>query len=284
MSTIRVITDTDSSLPAEVAARYNIYQVPITVQFGEETYEACVNINDKQLFEKIDALGKLPTTAAPSPAAFKAAYTRAFEEGAESIICVTVGSKISRTYASAVEALQDFPGRLITVIDSEYLSLGQGFMTLAAAEAIEAGASHQEAARAALSLLPRLHLYGSLTTLKYLAMGGRIGNVSAKMANFLDIRPVMTMIEGKLGLLEKVRTHRAAMNRLVQLLEKSVAGKRIERAGIVHVNNPEDAALLESHLRADLAMPADILVAEFTPGLSVHGGTGLFAAVLVTED
>ena len=285
MSKIRIITDTDSSLPAEVAARYHIHQVPITVQFDEETYEACVNINDKQLFEKIDALGKLPTTAAPSAGAFSAAYAAAFSEGAESIICITVGSKISRTYDSAfTAAAEDFPGKLITVVDSSYLSLGQGVMAIAAAEAIDNGASHQQAVDAALALLPRLHLYGSLTTLKYLAMGGRIGQFPAKMANLFDIRPVMTMIDGKLGLLEKVRTHRAAMNRLVQLLEKSVAGKRIVKAGIVHVNNLEDAAALESRLRADLPMPAEILVAEFTPGLSVHGGTGLIAAVLVTSD
>ncbi len=284
MSTIRVITDTDASLPPEVAARYNIEQVPITIQFGEETFEACVNINDKQLFEKIDALGSLPTTAAPSPAAFNAAYAKAFAAGADSIICVTVGSKISRTYDSAVTAAADFPGRLITVVDSDHLSLGQGYMTIAAAEAVAAGASHEEAVAAARALLPRLHLYGSLTTLRYLAMGGRIGQFPAKMANLFDIRPVMTMIDGKLGLLEKVRTHRMAMNRLVQLLEKSVAGKQIVKAGIVHVNNLEDAALLESRLRADLPMPADVMVAEFTPGLSVHGGTGLVAAVLVTKD
>ena len=285
MPTIKVITDTDSSLPPAVAARHRIDQVPITIQFGEESFEACVNINDKQLFEKIDAIGSLPTTAAPSPAAFKSAYAKAFAEGADSIICVTVGSKISRTYDSALSAAKDdFPDKLITIVDSTYLSLGQGFMAVAAAEALESGASHQQAVDAALALLPRLHLYGSLTTLKYLAMGGRIGQFPAKMANLFDIRPVMTMIDGKLGLLEKVRTHRAAMNRLVQLLEKSVAGKPILKAGIVHVNNLEDAAILESRLREDLPMPAEILVAEFTPGLSVHGGTGLIAALLVTAD
>lgn len=284
MNKIRIITDTDAGLPVELAAQHNIYQVPITIQFGDETYETGVNINDKQLFEKIDARGKLPTTAAPSPAAFKSAYENAFNTGAESIICVTVGSKISRTYESALAACEDFPGKLISVVDSDYLSLGQGFMTIAAAEAVAKGAEHAEAVQAALDLLPRLHLFGSLTTLKYLAMGGRIGQFPAKMANLFDIRPVMTMIDGKLGLLEKVRTHRMAMNRLVQLLEKSVNGKKIVKAGIVHVNNLEDATVLEARLRADLRMPHEILVAEFTPGLSVHGGTGLVAAVLVTED
>jgi DegV family protein with EDD domain len=284
MSKISIITDTDSSLPPELAAQHGIYLVPITIQFGDETYETGVNINDKTLFEKIDAIGKLPTTAAPSPAAFKAAYEKAFAAGADSIICVVVGSKISRTYESAVSACEEFPGKLITVFDSEYLSLGQGFMAIAAAEAAAAGATHEEALQAARDVLPRLHLYGSLTTLKYLAMGGRIGKFPANMANLFDIRPVMTMIDGKLGMLEKVRTHRMAMNRLVQLLEKSVKDKEIVKAGIVHVNNLEDAKLLESRLRADLPMPAEILIAEFTPGLSVHGGTGLVAAVLVTKE
>ena len=285
MNHIHIITDTDSSLPAEVAARYNIEQVPITIQFGEQSFHSGVDIDDKLLFEKIDAIGSLPTTAAPSAGAFGAAYGRAFEAGADSIICITVGSRISRTYDSAFTAAsEDFPGRLITVIDSEYLSLGQGFMVIAAAEAVAAGASHEEAVAAARSISPRLHLYGSLTTLKYLAMGGRIGQFPAKMANLFDIRPVMTMIDGKLGLLEKVRTHRAAMNRLVQLLETSVEGKTIEKAGIVHVNNLEDAATLEARLRADLSLPREILVADFTPGLSVHGGTGLIAAVFVTKE
>jgi len=283
MNKIHVITDTDSSLPSTLAARYNIVQVPITVQFGDETYESGVNMDDRLLFQKIDALQKLPTTAAPSPAAFTTVFEEAFKNRADSIVCVTVGSKISRTYDSAVAAAGEFAGRVITVIDSDCLSLGQGFSVLAAAEAVESGASHEEVVSIARSVLSRVHVYGTLTTLKYLAMGGRIGHLSANMAGIFDIRPVMTMIDGKLGLLEKVRTHRAAMRRLVELLEKSVNGKTIERAGIVHVNNSVDAALLEAHLRADLPMPAEIITAEFSPGLSVHGGSGLVAAVLVTK-
>lgn len=284
MSAIHIITDTDSSLPVELAAKHHIRQVPITIQFGEETYQACETINDKQLFEKIDALGKLPTTAAPSPAAFHSAYTDAFAAGADSIICVTVGSKISRTYESAVSAAAEFSGKLITVVDSENLSLCQGFMAIAAAEAAAVGASHDQAVAAAKDLSSRMHLYGSLTTLKYLAMGGRIGNVSANLANLLDIHPIMTMIDGKLGLLEKVRTHRRAMKRLDQLLEKAVAQKEIVHAGIVHVNNLSDAHLLETRLRSILPMPEKVLITDFTPGLSVHAGSGLIAAVLVTSE
>ncbi len=284
MTNIHVITDSDSSLPAALAARYHITQVPITIQFGEESFETGIDIDDKVLFEKIDRLNKLPTTAAPSPEAFKKVYEQAFANGADSIISVTVGSKISRTYDSALTACESFPGKQITVIDSDFLSLGQGFMAIAAAEAAAAGASHEEAVRAAQDLFPHLHLFGSLTTLKYLAMGGRIGKIPANMANLLNIRPIMTMIDGKLDMLEKVRTHRVAMNRLLELLKKASDGKRISKAGIVHVNNLPDAAMLETRLREILPMPEEILVAEFTPGLSVHSGSGLVAVVLVTED
>ena len=126
MANIHVITDSDASLPAELAAKYGIVQVPITIQFGEETFETGIDIDDKLLFEKIDALKKLPTTAAPSPAAFNKAFKNAFDQGAESIICVVVGSKVSRTYDSAINAVDDFPGKKITVIDSEFMSLRPG--------------------------------------------------------------------------------------------------------------------------------------------------------------
>lgn len=284
MTKIHVITDTDSSLPADIAAKYSIFQVPITIQFDEETYQAGIDIDDKQLFEKINAINKLPTTAAPSPAAFAQAFQNAFDAGAESIICVCVGQKISRTYDSAISAAEEFPGKKITVIDSESLSLCQGFMAIAAAKIALDGGTHEEAVAAAKSLLGKLHLYGSLTTLKYLAMGGRIGTVAAGMADLLNIRPILTITDGKLALLEKVRTQKAAMNRLVELLVNSAKGKEIIKVGIVHINNIEGAADLEKRLNEHLNLPNEILVAEFTPGLSVHGGTGLVAAILLTKD
>jgi DegV family protein with EDD domain len=283
MPKIHVITDSDSSLPMDLAANLGIQQVPITIQFGEESFETGIDIDDRLLFEKIDRIGKLPTTAAPSPAAFVKAYRKAFDSGADSIIAVCVGSKISRTYESAINAVEEFPGCMITVVDSEYLSLGQGFMAIAAAEAAAGGSSHQEAVLAAQSVLPNLHLYGSLSTLKYLAMGGRIGHLAAGMGNMLNIRPILTVKDGKLDLLEKVRTRKVALERLVQLFEQSVGSKEVIKVGLVHINNPNDALELEQQLRTRLKLPKDHLLAEFTPGLSVHAGAGMVAAILVTK-
>jgi len=284
MTTIKVITDTDASLPPEVAARYNIDQVPITIQFGEESFEDCFQIDNKELFARIDRTSKLPTTAAPSPAAFTKAFKHAFDSGADSIICVTVGSKISRTHESALVAAAEMPDNKITVIDSGHLSLAEGFIALAAAEALAAGKSHEEAVKAAESLITRAYLFGSLSTLKYLALGGRVSTIAASMANLLNIRPILTMQNNKLELLEKVRTHRVAMKRLVELLENAVSDRPIERAAILHVNNLADAKHLEAELRKKLTLPADLMLVDFGPGLSVHAGAGMVGAVLVAKE
>jgi len=283
MATIHIITDTDSNLPLDLAKKFNIVQVPITVQFGEESYKDCFEIDNPAMFALIDKTGKLPTTAAPSPAAFSTAFHDAFASGADSIICVTVGSAISRTYESALVAANEIPDRKITVVDSEHLSLAQGFVAITAAEALLAGASHDEAVASARSLIPRTYLYGALSTLKYLALGGRLSNLAANMGNLLNIKPILTMKDGKLDLLEKIRTNKVAMNRLVELLVNSVANREIERVAILHVMNPSGAEELKSMLGQSINLPAETSLFDFGPGLSVHTGSGMVGCVLVAK-
>jgi len=284
MPSVAIVTDTDSSLPASLTTHYRIQQVPITVHFGEETFTTGVDIDDKALFERIDRLGRLPSTSAPSPKAFASAYQAAFEEGSSSIVCICVSSKISATYNAALTACEEFPGKNITVIDSLSVSMGQGFMALAAAEAAQAGASHEEVVARVHSVGRRAHLFASLATVKYLAMSGRVGRIAAGMANMLNIRPILTIREGKLEMLERVRTRKVAMERLVELVQEAVKGESIERAAILHVNNQLDAAQFEAKLRFHQPLPESLITVEFTPGLSVHTGDGTIGIVVVTAE
>ena len=284
MSQVAIVTDTDSSLPPALAAKYDIRQVPITIHFGDETFFACQDIDDRTLFERIDRYGKLPTTAAPAPSAFVQAFQEAFDAGASSVVCICVSSKISATYHAALAACEQLPGKLITVIDSLSLSMGQGQMVLAAAEAAKTAASHEAVVASAQALIGRTHVYGTLTTLKYLAMSGRVGKLAAGMANMLNIRPILRSNDGKLEMLEKVRTRKTAMERLVSLVQDAVRGKSLEQAAVVHVNNLTDANELIVRLRACLPIPEEVVIAEFTPGLSVHAGSGLVGVAFVTGD
>lgn len=283
MSKITVITDTDSSLPAALAQQHGILLVPITVQFGGKEYTTGVDIDDVKLFKMIDQAKQLPTTAAPPPGAFVKAYQQAFEGGAESIICICVSSKISATYSAAVSACESFPERKITVIDSLALTMCQGFMALAAAEALQAGKSHEEAAAIAEGVGKNSQVYGMLSALRYLAMSGRVGKLAAGMADTLDIKPILTAHDGKLEMLEKVRTRRKAMERLVQLVSAAVAGKKVTRLAMIHVCDEAGARELHKHLCAAINCPVEPLYIEFTPGLSVHAGSGLVGVVFVTE-
>ncbi len=282
MKKIAVITDTDSSLPPALAEQYGIRQVPITIHFNEESYTTGVDIDDRLLFEKVDRLNQLPTTSAPSPGAFSAAYESAFQDGADSIVCICVSSEVSATYAAARAACENFHERAITVIDSRALSMGQGFMALAAAEAARAGAPVEQVVARARDVGSRLRLYAVLSTLKYLALSGRVGKVAAGVANTLNIKPLLTVNDGKLEMLEKIRTRRKAVERMLELTRQSVNGSGIERAAIIHVNNPEGALELREQLRAALPCPAEMLIAEFTPGLSVHAGSGVVGLVVLT--
>jgi DegV family protein with EDD domain len=118
MPKIALMTDTDCNLPEDLTARYQIQQVPITVQFGQESYLTGVGIDDATLFERIDHENKLPSTAAPSPGQFLEAFDKALAAGADTVLCFTVSSAISATYNNAVNALQMLPDRDITVIDT----------------------------------------------------------------------------------------------------------------------------------------------------------------------
>jgi DegV family protein with EDD domain len=282
MSKIAIITDTDSSLPPDLAARHEIWQVPITIHFGDEVYRTGVDMDDAGLFARVNREGKLPTTSAPSPGSFAEAYQAAFDGGADEVICFCVSSEVSATYQAAEAARAMLPDREITVVDSRSLSIAQGFMVVAAAEAAKEGAPGGEIVARAKAVRDRTHLYAALSTLKYLAMSGRVGHLAAGMANLLNVKPLLTIRDGKLDLLERVRTQRKAWTRVIELTEQAASGVEVERMAIIHVDAAEAASRFQDQLCSRLACAGRILIAELTPGLSVHAGAGLVGVVVVT--
>ena len=283
MSRIAIITDSDASLPAELAAQHNIVQVPIAVHFGDQSYESDLELTNAELFARVDRDGILPTTSAPGPGQFAQAFQRAFDAGAEQVICFCVSGEVSATYNSAVTARELTPEQDITVVDTRQLSLSQGFMALAAAEAGAAGATKDEILALTTNLGERIHLFAALSTLKYLAMSGRVGHLAAGMAGLLNIKPILTVRDGKLDLLEKVRTQKKAWARVIELARETLGDQPAERMAILHVNAPAEARQFQQQLCAAIPCPAEIMTGELNSGLSVHSGAGLVGVVIVRQ-
>jgi len=281
MSSIKIITDTDASLSPDLAAQWGVLQVPMTVHFDQEVLVTWKDIDDERLFQRIDRDGKLPTTSAPSPGSFAEAYRLAFEDGADAVICFTVSSAVSAAYSAALSACETLPGKDITVVDSKSLSMGQGFMVLAAAEAARSGTSKENILAIAQDIQSRSYLYVALSTLKYLAMSGRVGHLAAGMADLLRVKPILTIQDGKLGMLERVRTRKKAWSRVIELAVQAANGRTPERMAIVHVNALADARRFYEELSPSLPFQGEPLYIELTPGLSVHSGAGLVGVAFV---
>lgn len=280
MPKIAIVTDTDASLPLDLAKKHNISQVPIIILFGEEEYRDIYDIDSTTTFARIDRDDKLPTTSAPSPGQFSEAFKEAFEQGADSILCFTVSSEISATYAAALSAKELHADKDIRVIDTRSVAVAQGFIVLAAAEAIADGASIEEASTIAMDVAERTFLFASLSTLKYLRMSGRVSHVTAGVANLLAVKPILTIRDGKLDMLEQIRTRKKALARVVELSKESIGGRSIERMAMIHIAAEENAKELEALLRSEIDCPEDLLYLELNPGLAVHSGAGLVGVVV----
>ncbi len=281
MPSIAIVSDTDCSLPADLAARYDIHLVPINIHFEQETFQTGVDIDDAQLYARIDRGGEWPTSSAPSPGQFAEAYQDAFDAGAEAVVCFCVSQEVSATYSAALTGRDMMPERDITVVDSRRLAMGQGFMVLAAAEAARAGAPKDEIVAQALDVGKRASLYGALPALKYLAMSGRIDHLRAGVGDLLNVKPIVTLREGKLDLLDRVRTWKKARQRLVELTQQAAAGRPLERLAIQHVNDVAEAQSLQGQLCACLPCPETPIITGLTPGLSIFAGNGFVGAISV---
>jgi DegV family protein with EDD domain len=262
--------------------QYGIRQVPINLHIDGETYETGVDIDDDFLFEKLEKVKKYPTTSAPSPEAFAKAFRASISEGAQSIICICVSCKVSASFDSAVLASQMFKHDIV-VVDSQNLSMGQGFMVLTAAESVLNGATKEEVLQHLANVGKRIHTFALLPSLKYIALSGRLNKFSANLADTLDIKPILTVQDGKLEIVSRQRTSKKAIDKMLELVNLSCDGKTIKRVAIIHANNPEGAHNLQEKVNSIAPDVNPYIIAEFTPGLSIHTGPGTIGLSILTD-
>lgn len=210
----RIIIDSTADVKAGSEEKYEV--VPLTVNFGDEEYIDKVTIDHRQFYEKLIESDVLPTTSQASPAAFKNVFDEVRQEGA---VVVTISSELSGTYQSAVIASADRDD--IFIVDSRSASIGTGILAALALRLAKEGKSAFEIAAVLEEEKNNICLIGMLDTLEYLKKGGRISKTAAYAAGVLNIKPVITVKDGTVGILGKARGSRQGNNLLVREIEKA---------------------------------------------------------------
>jgi DegV family protein with EDD domain len=273
---VRIVTDSTCDLPAETIARYGICVVPLYINVGKQGFLDGIDLTRDEFYTRLPTFPVHPTTAVPSLQKFRAVYDALADEGATGILSIHISVALSAVVNVASVAARETTSAPVTVFDSQQLSLGTGFLVETAAKLAAAGGAVGEIQAALNAQVKRSHVFAALDTLEYLKRSGRMNRFMASLGALLQLKPIMTMYDGKPGA-ERVRTRERALARLVEMLR---AVGKIERVALVHTNALDGVAELRA-LAAAL-LPADhIQVADITPVIGAHIGPGAVGFAVV---
>jgi DegV family protein with EDD domain len=275
---LRIVTDGAADFPAGWEEEFDIQIVPINIHFGEETFLQYIEMNLEEFYHKIDTGSVFPKTSQPSPHQFSEFYKTVAEEG-DAILSIHVTSKLSGTYASAVAASDDLRGKYDVIpFDSAGGSLGIAFMCRAARQMERAGKSIEEILTRLESMRERIQIILTLDNLEYARRSGRVGTLSAALASLLNVKPIAVLKDGILNMVEKVRTRKAALDRVLEM-GKEAFGDNPVHLGVVHARDPEAGANLLEAAKKRFNYK-DAVYSDLSVSLAINLGPGTVGLVL----
>ena len=236
---VRIIVD--STLDLMPTAKERTHIVPLTVHFGDQEYVDGVTIDHKTFYEKLVETDVHPTTSQATPVAFAEEYEKAKQAG-ESAVVITLSSKLSGTYQSAVIAAEDYEN--IYVVDSGTAAIGGGILVELALRLLDKGLSAKEIAGELDKTKKKILIVALVDTLEYLKRGGRISKTVAFAGTLLNIKPVLAVAEGEIQMLGKARGSKQGNNLLVQEIEKA-GGVDFSKPVLLGYTGLSDALLLK---------------------------------------
>jgi DegV family protein with EDD domain len=281
---VAIVADSTISLPIDLVRDLDIHIVPLGLALSGETYQDGVDLQPGEFYDLLKQTHTTPTTSAPAPESFLQTFTR-LAEVADSVICLTLSSNLSSTHQAAEAASQTakdtLPGFPIMVVDTHTAAAAEGLIVLEAARAAQQKATADQILELIRSLSLRVRLIGYLDTLYYLRKSGRIPLLASWMGTLLNIKPLLELANGGINLIERPRTKRRAIERLLSNIESHAKGHPIH-AIVVHAASPRDAEdlriLVQQHFTCH-----ELHVTEFTPIIGAHIGPGLVGCAFYVD-
>ncbi len=275
MSKVAVVTDSTAYIPRSLSQGLPIYVVPLQVVWGEETYRDGIDIQPLEFYTRLKTAKVMPSTSQPSPEAFRQVYATLLEEGYD-IVSIHISAKLSGTLDSAIQAREMLKTERIALIDSKVTAMALGYHVLSVARAAAQGASFEACKALAERAVNHTGAVFVVSTLEFLHRGGRIGGAAAFLGTALNLKPLLELRDGRVEAVERIRTMRKALERLLDLLDERVGQRSPLRLACMHANAPEEAEALMERVRQRYPQErlVELVVAEVSPVIGTHTGPG----------
>jgi DegV family protein with EDD domain len=274
---VAIVTDSTAYLGDDALSAHGITVVPLTVVIGDEAFEEGTEISAPAVAHALQRRHPV-TTSRPSPAEFAAAYEAAAASGADAIVSLHLSADFSGTYDAASVAAKDAPVP-VRVVDTGMVAMALGFTVLAAAETAASGGTVDEVVAAAEKRAADTSAFFYVDTLDYLRRGGRIGAAQALFGSALAVKPLLRLADGRIELLEKVRTASKAISRLEEIVAEQAGARRVDLA-VHHLAAADRATALAERLRERVPGLDGLVVSEVGAVIGAHAGPGLLGVVV----
>lgn len=273
---IKIVTDSTADLPPALAKELGITVIPLYVRFGDETYRDRVDITEDKFYQRLLNDPIHPSTSQPTPQDFHDVY-RELSRQADGIVSIHISGKLSGTCNSALQAKEMVSANCpVEVVDSEMVSMGLGLLATEAATIANSGKGLQQVVEGVKQSISNTHLWALFDTLKYLALGGRIGKAKALLGTVLNIKPILAVREGEMVPATQARTRAKGIDMLYDYANTVMD---IQGLSVIYSTTPDEAKVLADRLGA-IFDRSQIRLARLGPCLGVHAGPGALAVAL----
>jgi DegV family protein with EDD domain len=269
MTKVAIVTDSTAYLPPDLVEKYDIRVAPQVLIWGDKEFKDGVDIMPNEFYARLSNAKIMPST---TPGEFYKIFNELLEQESQ-ILALLISTKLSGTVASAIQVKEQMPDAPIEIIDSLNTSMALGYQVLITARAAAEGASLAECKQLAEKAGKHTGVVFAVDTLEFLHRGGRIGGASRFMGTALNIKPILELVEGRVEAIERVRTRKKSMARLVELVQERIDGRSPVRLAVLHANAEAEAKelllLAENNIES-----VESIFAEVSPVIGTHAGPG----------
>ncbi|MDF2884950.1 MAG: Fatty acid-binding protein [Clostridiaceae bacterium] len=271
---IAILTDSCSDVPRNLLEKFHIYEMALTINYKDKSYRDRIDITPEEVYENLQ--NEIPHTSLPTVGEMHETVEKIIADGYNQIIIPVISSGLSGTCKAIEMVCGEFKYIKTKVIDTKNIALGSGFLSIYAAQLVEKNLNFEDIIKKVESKIEDSSIYYSLQTLHYLVKGGRLGRVEGMIGSVLQIKPIISCDkDGIYYTVEKVRGRRQSINKLIEIVQDKIKGKKNYYLAICHGYAQEEANRIREIMQPYIDNASIYMEGQISPALGVHTGPGL---------